>query len=314
MTKPAQRVSPTRAMFYSAATMALMSRGPLVTFATEEDGGAAPEPAAEAPADAPEGQEGAAAAAPPEGAAEGQEGAAAPEGQTDPEQPPAAKKSPVAQLQGRVGHLTKTLHERDEAIRAKDVELEGYKALLAAQGKLPAADGAPAAPATTAAPANPAPGTPEFQKLVREEAARLASQSAFDAECNQIYEAGKSNHAETWDESVGALNAMGYMTPALVEAAIASGDGAKVLNTLGQDLDAAERISKLPPIRMAAELTRMAGATAPRGAPASRAPAPIKPVSGVATAAEPDLATVAKTDDMSAYVAARKKAGSPWAR
>jgi hypothetical protein len=54
---------------------------------------------------------------------------------------PKKPKSPVAQLQGRVGHLTKTIHQKDEALGEAQKQIDAYKALLAAQGRAPEGEG-----------------------------------------------------------------------------------------------------------------------------------------------------------------------------
>lgn len=277
----------------------------------------APEPQAEAPvvetpeipaADAPQ-AEGPTTPAddPPEGSAEPAAGDLGPE-------PAAPKKSPVAQLQGRVGHLTKTLHEKDADIADKDRQLAAYKALLEGTGKTtPEGEAAPTA-APAVATAQPLPGTAEFKALVNTEAQKVAAAQKFTADCNSIFEAGEKAHGEDFKEAVTNLNALGLMSEQVVEAAMATGSAADVLHFLGTDVDEAARITSLSPIHMAAELTKLAGKISVREAPEiSKTPAPIRPVGG-AVNPEIDIANLAKSDDMNAYAAARKKQGSRWAR
>lgn len=239
-----------------------------------ETGAETPAPAENLTPEAPE------AAQPAELAAEGAEAASgAAEGAETPPEEPKKPKSPVAQLQGRVGHLTKTLHEKDSALTQAQQEIETYKALLAAQGKLPEGEAAPAArPAVT----TPAPGTPEFQQLVLTEAQKVASQQAFTRDCNAIYDTGLQKHGDAFKEAVANLGALDLMTPTLVQAAMATGSAPEVINALGSDVDEAARIAALPPAAMGVELARLASKLqAPKEQrQISRAPAPIEPVGG----------------------------------
>lgn len=250
--------------------------------------------------------------APPEAPEPGEETAPA-AGEAEPE-PAAPKKSPVAQLQGRVGHLTKTLHEKDGTIAEQASQLAAYKALLEGTGKTtPEGEAAPPAPA--AAPTGqPLPGSAEFQALVKTEAQKVAAAQKFTADCNSIFEAGEKAHGEDFKEAVTNLNALGLMSEQVVEAAMATGSAADVLHFLGTDVDEAARITSLSPIHMAAELTKLAGKIGAREPPEiSKTPAPIKPLGG-AVNPEIDITSLAKGDDMNAYAAARKRQGSRWAR
>jgi hypothetical protein len=253
-------------------------------------------PAAEAPEAAP-------AAEPPEG---GEPAAAeAPELGAEPEEPKKPK-SPVAQLQGRVGHLTKSLHEKDASLAEKDRQLEAYKALLEGQGKtVPEGEAAPRSA--------PAADAPDFATAVQTEARRIAADERFTADCNSIFEAGEKAHGEEFKEAVTNLNVLGLMQPALVEAAMVTDAPADVIHYLGSDVDEAARIMALPPIRMAAELVKLSGKlAAPKtGVQVSRAPAPIEPVGG-AVKAELDISD--PNLPMAEYVARRKAQGSRWAR
>jgi len=197
-----------------------------------------------------------------------------------PSEEPRKPKSPVAQLQGRVGHLTKTLHEKDSALAERERQIETYKALLAAQGKLPEGDGA--TPAPTVTQATPAPGTPEFDRLVEERAALKAAQADFDRACNGILDTGKEKYGSAFEEGMTNLNALGLMSVPLIQAAMATGAAPDVLNALGSDTEEAARITALPPVQMAVELAKLSTRLqAPREGPQiSRAPAPISPIGG----------------------------------
>ena len=211
-----------------------------------------------------------------------------------PEEP--KRKSPVAQLQGRVGHLTKTLHDKDAALTAANKELETYRALLAAQGKLPEADSAPATAAQHSS--SMTPGSAEWQAAVRQEAAQLAQREAFNRDCNAIADQGQQKYGEAFKESVANLNALGMMTESVIQAAMATGAAPDVLNHLGSDVDEAARITALPPVQMAVELTKLASRlSGPKEAKqVSRAPAPITPISG-ASQSNLDVYDPGLTDD-----------------
>lgn len=279
----------------------------------------APDPQAEAPVvetvEIPAAAEPAEAAPDTEAPAEGAEVAGEPpEAPEGGEQTP-AKKSPVAQLQGRVGHLTKTLHEKDGTIAEQASQLAAYKALLEGTGKTtPEGEAAPAAAPAAVPTGQPLPGSAEFKALVNTEAQKVAAAQKFTADCNSIFEAGEKAHGEDFKEAVTNLNALGLMSEQVVEAAMATGSAADVLHFLGTDVDEAARITSLSPIHMAAELTKLAGKISVREAPEiSKTPAPIKPLGG-AVNPEVDVAAAAKGDNMNDYVAARKKQGARWAR
>lgn len=296
-----------RAVFAQPVGRALMARGAQIVFSPEDDGGAAPaEASAETPtAEAPEG------GAAPEAGAEGETPAGeASAGETAPEEPKKPK-SPVSQLQGRVGHLTKTLHEKDEALAEANRRTQALEALLAAAGKTPGADDPKPTPAPAAT--GPAPGTPEFQKLVLTEAEKVAAHNAFVADCNTIFDKGLEKHGESFKEGVANLNALGLMDPNLIQAAMATGAAPEVLNALGQDVDEAQRIASLPPARMGVELANLANKlSAPKDPKQiSKVPAPITPV-GSSSRAEPDVYDPNLSD--ADYIARRKQMGARWAQ
>lgn len=261
----------------------------------------------EAPAPAPE----PAPAAPPEGAQAAPEGGEAEAAQNeggDQNQAPEApkKKSPVAQLQGRVGHLTKTVHEKDDVIRNKDAEIEAYRRLLASSGQ--GDSPAPAAPTLTP----PAPAGDDFDRRVNERAHAIAAEQSFTAECNRVFEQGVKDFGPEFKEAVTNLNSLGLADKTMIDAALATGEAAKVLHFLGGDTEEAERVAALNPIQRAAEMTRLAiRLAAPAARSTSAAPAPIKPIGGAAKATDdvydPGLS-------MQEYAARRARAGSPWAR
>lgn len=215
----------------------------------------------------------------------------------EPEVPVKIKKTAEDVLKGRVGHLTKTLS-------AKDVELqEALKRATAAESLLAAGTETPPVTApTTYAPA-------DFEAAV---AARVEAQE-FDRKADEMYNVGAGKYND-WKDSVDTLVSAGFMDKTLLDAAMAIEDGATVLYHLGTNLDEAERINALPPIRKAAEMAKLSNQLAtPRNVPVSSAPAPIRPVSG-SPSPQVDLQRISEDNDMRAYAAARLKQGSRWAQ
>lgn len=117
----------------------------------------------------------------------------------------------------------------------------------------------------------------EVERKVAERAAALASQNAFNSECNKIYEQGKKEFGD-FQKTVDAFGEIGGLSAPLVQAAIEAGDAHKVLHWLGSNLDEAERISNLDPARMGAAVAKVA-TKLNKPKQVSKAPAPIKPVS-----------------------------------
>lgn len=294
-----------RAMFVQPLNAPPMLRGATVTFGPDGEEGAAetPVPAETPAAEAPEG-----AAAPEAQAGAETPAGEAPEGDATPQaEEPRKPKSPVAQLQGRVGHLTKSLHEKDVELASERQRREALEALLKAQGKDPEA--APAAHSSTLTK-----GSPEYQEAVRAEAKQLAAAESFTKQCNDIFAQGVEKHGDSFKEAAANLNALGMMDANLVQAAIATGAAAEVINALGNDVDEAARITALPPVAMAVELTKLAGKLqAPKEAKqVSRTPAPITPVGSGTARQDIDISDPNLSDDE--YYARRKQMGAKYIR
>lgn len=230
----------------------------------------------------------------------------APVTDSQPEPPAKVKKTAEDVLKGRVGHLTKTLS-------AKDVELEAALRRATAAEALLTANTAPIggeeAPKPVSAPNSNVYTAADFEAAV---AAKTEAQE-FNRKADEMYNVGAAKYTD-WKDSVDTLVASGFMDKDLLESAMAVEDGAAVLHHLGVNLDEAERINALTPIRKAAEMAKLSvQLSAPRNTPVSSAPAPIRPVTGSPNPSI-DLERVAATDDMKAYAAARAKQGSRWAR
>ncbi len=182
-------------------------------------------------------------------------------------------------VQRRIDQLTREKHEEKrqrEALEARLRELQ------------------PDATTTTAPPMT--------ADQIRAEAARLVAQEKFDAACNKVFDAGKTEFPD-WDTSLRTFQMLGGASQDFLEAVTSMDAGHKVLHHLGQNPEEAERLLSLPPLRMALELARLettVGQAKP--APVSKAPAPISPVGGKSAPVEPE--EFASTAD---YVAWRKR-------
>ncbi|MDW9228637.1 hypothetical protein C7S15_3234 [Burkholderia cepacia] len=182
-------------------------------------------------------------------------------------------------VQRRIDQLTREKHEEKrqrEALEARLRELQPDATTMTAQ--------------------------PMTADQIRAEAARLVAQEKFDAACNKVFDAGKTEFPD-WDTSLRTFQMLGGASQDFLEAVTSMDAGHKVLHHLGQNPEEAERLLSLPPLRMALELARLettVGQAKP--APVSKAPAPISPVGGKSAPVEPE--EFASTAD---YVAWRKR-------
>jgi len=187
---------------------------------------------------------------------------AAPESQTNPpettpETDPEHKETP-AWVQRRIDQLTREKHEERRRREALEAQI--------------------------AKPAETSTDTPLTQEQIEARAGEIAQarlkQTKFDEACNTAYTKGKTEFQD-FDETLRTFGMLGGLTPEFLEVATDLPDGHKVLYALGKNPDEASRVMSLPPLKMAAELARMAdklGKPAPTSV--SGAPAPITPVDG----------------------------------
>lgn len=143
---------------------------------------------------------------------------------------------------------------------------------------------APTVPDSSVQPASAGRSEAEIRAQVAAELQAQASAKAFNEACNAVAQKGKLAYPD-FDPRVNELkklvtdwNDPGQVSPynQFLAAAIETGEGEKILHALGGDLDEAARIMSLSPIKMAVELTKMAGG---QGAvQLSGAPKPITPV------------------------------------
>lgn len=164
--------------------------------------------------------------------------------------------------------------------------------LKAAQAKIAQLESTPSPEGSTAIPAV------DFERQVQTVAERRAQEMEFNRQCNDLVNAGKAQF-DDFDSRVTSLrdlvdftdkdSASHYVT--LVQTALETGEGHKVLYALGGDQDRANQMLKMSPVKMAIEMAKL---VAPTGQTVSSAPNPIKPVGPKGPTLEPiDPTTVA---------------------
>lgn len=252
------------------------------------------------------------------------------EGEPGPTPDPAApaaktKKTPTDYLTGRIGNLNQTLAQERADKAAIQARLDAAEALLNARGApAPAGTQQPSATAPAHTDTNPQTGRvytqAEFDAALQAQLPQAAAKQEFNRQADEVYNTGKTAFPD-WDQTVQVLNASGLMSEGLLEAALAVGDqktSAAVFHYLGSDLEEAQRVGQLSGPRLGVELARIAAQVAKpaQASPArvSSAPAPIPTIrGGVTPAIDYAKLTEADSNDMSAFVAARRKAGDPYA-
>jgi hypothetical protein len=131
----------------------------------------------------------------------------------------------------------------------------------------------------------PAAGTQaDIDARIEARAREISVIQEFNRRCDEAAMQGRSKYGETeFNSRVASIQRLvdnsdpGSIQAynALLQAAIDTGEGARVLHELGADLNEAQRVLALPPTRMAVELTKRAVAPVVQ---VSNAPKPITPV------------------------------------
>lgn len=204
-------------------------------------------------------------------------------------QPTPADKKPW--FQKRIDSLVTEKHNaRREAEQAKAQAaalLEQLAELRAVGQSVPTVPAEGTAPVTPVAPpAKPAtvvkPGITEaeIEALVTKKAEEVARVNAFNKACNDIADAGKTEFKD-FDTAVNNFNLLGGIPQVMLETLTELPNAHKVLRNIGMDPELAEKIIKLPPMKMAMELARLERDLDKPGAakPISTAPKPITPLS-----------------------------------
>lgn len=124
----------------------------------------------------------------------------------------------------------------------------------------------------------------EVDRLANERAAQIAERNIFNQDCNNAAAEGRKTYPD-FDASVKALGrlidpedpntALAY--DELLAAGLETGELPKIIYQLGRDLDTANEVMKLSPVKRAAKLAALASADAQQ---VSNLPAPITPVKG----------------------------------
>ena len=138
-------------------------------------------------------------------------------------------------------------------------------------------------------PAAPAAGDTvpltEVERLANERAQEIAAREQFNSRCNAAAQEGAKLFPD-FSERVGNLislrdegdpaSVMAYTQ--LLTAALETGKAPEVLHRLGGDMEQAQKLMGLPPIKMALEVAKLAMPVAEEAAAPSAAPKPIRPV------------------------------------
>ena len=155
----------------------------------------------------------------------------------------------------------------------------------------------------------------EIDRLATEKAQMIAATVAFNERCNAAAKAGQEEFGTS--EFTSRINELtklidksdpksGAAYNQLLEAALETGNAPEILFNLGADLNKAEQLMSMSPVKMAVELTKMA-AKAPKEI--SDAPKPITPVtrrSNSTTQIDPDDKEKADSLSTAAWMARRE--------
>lgn len=133
------------------------------------------------------------------------------------------------------------------------------------------------------------PKDAEIEALAEQKAIELAKMKAYNDRANDIYKSGCDKFPD-FPQKLEALKEVGNISVPFVEAVDDTGDAENILYYLGKNPDEAQRIMDLPPHRMGTALGKLSAklAAPPPPKPQSKAPAPIKPISGKAKAEQTD--------------------------
>lgn len=229
-----------------------------------------------------------------------------PEGATDPapepepappEEPKAATEEPKPAakrpwFQTRIDELTKARREAERQAAASKAELDLLKAK----------------PADGADPAKPVGMTQaEWDRQVKEAAQNLIRQQTIQTKSQAWLSAGtKEFGREEFDAKCETLAALGAADrPEFMEMILDTDvipDGHRIVAQLADKPEEAQRILSLPPVQMAAALTRFAMTAPAEKKQISAAPRPITPIGG---AAKPSTAPQ-DSDDTKTWMAKRR--------
>lgn len=122
----------------------------------------------------------------------------------------------------------------------------------------------------------------ELEARVDQRAEEKSRVSAFNKACNNIAEAGKTEFGD-FDTSLRTFGMLGGIPAQMLQTLVELPDAHKILYALGKDPELAERVVKLPPMKMALEIARLEkDIQKPTTRPVSTAPKPITPLDAAA--------------------------------
>lgn len=208
-----------------------------------------------------------------EAGAEGTAEAAAEEGKAKP------NKTMPEWVEKRFGQLSAKVHKKDEEIATRDREIADLKKAIGdlSSGKVePKAEG----------DRQPADVLALATELAEKIAEKKAGAIEFVRACNKVADDGRKKY-DDFNDAIAVLNS-GYgdvlqQRPEFLQTVTELPNGGDVYYALGKDPAKAEHILSLPAYKMALELGRMSAELGkPVGAHVSGAPAPIKPLNGLA--------------------------------
>lgn len=138
--------------------------------------------------------------------------------------------------------------------------------------------GAAPAPVSEPTPTPAAAGMDDAE--INRRAAILAEANTFTAKCNAVADKGKAE-IKDWDNVTETFRSLGGLTPSLVEATLAAGEGDahKLIADLAKDPNEAMKVLRMSPMQQAVEMVKRQTKIATPAA-ISNAPAPITPVGG----------------------------------
>lgn len=177
---------------------------------------------------------------------------------------PEPEKKPSA-VDRRIAQLTARLAAESERAAKAQRDLEALRAMTAKEGE-----------------PNPAATPRDVEAEIIRRAEMLNAQREHQKATATWLKAGRTEFPD-FDDKSGVLASLGAVEkPAFLEAVVALPNGHRLVPMLADDPDEAMRILDLPPLRMAAELGRLAekAGAAPKPKSVSNAPAPVAPVNG----------------------------------
>jgi hypothetical protein len=131
----------------------------------------------------------------------------------------------------------------------------------------------------------PAEPDAELDRKVQERAEQLSRQKVFVDVCNDIYKQGVDTYGKAaWDSEIKELSSMAgqYVPPVIIEAAQDAGNPHQILHYLAENPDEYEVLLNQPVHKTAVQIAKIA-AKLHTPKPVSKAPAPIRPVTGPAS-------------------------------